>query len=88
MAARDRWIGWDEARAQPPARGQVKNLASVVLARGVKQRAHDWSSRYGVEPWLVETLVDGRRYRASCYRAANWLALGETSGRPCPSQGG
>jgi hypothetical protein len=29
----------------------------------------------------LETLVDRRRYAGTCYRAANWVALGETSGR-------
>jgi hypothetical protein len=41
----------------------------------------DWPGRYGVEPWLVETLVDRRRYWGGCYRAANWIVLGETTGR-------
>lgn len=35
----------------------------------------------GVEPLLVETLVDESRYSGHCYRAANWIRLGETSGR-------
>jgi hypothetical protein len=94
MAARDRWIGWDEAtRARnlqhvvnnsrflllPWVR--VKNLASAVLARALRQLPGDWRARYAVEPYLVETLVDGRRYRGSCYRAANWIVVGETTGR-------
>jgi hypothetical protein len=29
----------------------------------------------------LETLVDPARFRGTCYRAANWLALGETVGR-------
>ena len=59
----------------------VKNLASAVLSRGLEQMAADWPRRYRVEPWLVETLVDPRRHHGGCYRAANWVALGATTGR-------
>ena len=95
MAARDGWIGWDDrTRARNLQRVVnnsrflllpwvgVKNLASAVLARGLGQLVVDWPRRYHVEPWLVETLVDpGRRHHGGCYRAANWVALGTTSGR-------
>jgi hypothetical protein len=30
---------------------------------------------------LVETFVDEARFQGTCYRAANWLDLGRTSGR-------
>ena len=60
---------------------EVKNLASAVLARGLARLAADWPQRYGVEPWLVETLVDPRLYHGGSYRAANWIAVGETTGR-------
>ena len=94
MAARDRWVGWDDAtRARNlqhvvnnsrflllPWVG-VRNLASAVLARGLGQMAADWPRHYGLEPWLVETLVDPCRYHGGCYRAANWVALGATTGR-------
>ena len=94
MAARDRWVGWDDrTRARNlqhvvnnsrflllPWVG-VKNLASAVLARGLGQMAADWPRRYHIEPWLVETLVDPRRHHGGCYRAANWVALGATTGR-------
>lgn len=94
MAERDRWIGWDDATRARNLQHvvnnsrflllpwvEVKNLASHVLARGLRQLARDWPEQYAIAPWLVETLVDGRRYRASSYRAANWLVLGETTGR-------
>jgi hypothetical protein len=94
MAARDQWIGWDDAtrgrnlqRVVNNSRFlilpwvQVHNLASVVLGRAVRQLAVDWPRRYGVEALLVETLVDPQRYRGHCYRAANWIALGSTAGR-------
>ena len=94
MAARDRWVGWDDAaRARNLQRVvnnsrflvlpwvAVRNLASAVLARGVGQMAADWPRHYHVEPWLVETLVDPSRHHGGSYRAANWVALGATTGR-------
>jgi len=94
MAVRDAWIGWADATRQrnlpqvvnnsrflilPWVR--VKNLASSVLSLAVRRLAADWPGRYGVEVLLVETLVDTSRYRGECYRAANWILLGQTTGR-------
>jgi len=94
MSARDGWIGWDEAtRARNLQRVvnnsrflllpwvQVRNLASRVLSQAARQVKVDWRARYGVEPVLLETLVDAQRFSGTCYRAANWLEVGETSGR-------
>jgi hypothetical protein len=94
LAARDRWIGWDEAtrrrNLQRVAQNsrylilpwvRVNNLASQVLSQATRRLASDWRERYGQEPWLAETLVDGERFRGTCYRAANWQELGTTSGR-------
>src|SRR5438034_981877 len=41
----------------------------------------DWKGRYGYEPLLVETFVECERFEGTCYRAANWLELGQTQGR-------
>jgi len=94
MAARDRWIGWSAAeRAQnlqfiannsrflilPWVR--VKGLASKILARCARQLPVDWERRYGYRPLLLETLVDSQRFAGTCYRAANWIPLGQTQGR-------
>ena len=94
MAVRDAWIGWDDARRRRNLQRvvnnsrflilpwvRVKNLASVVLSLAARRVSADWPRRYGVEVLLVETLVDTSRYRGHCYRAANWIRLGETSGR-------
>ena len=94
MAVRDDWIGWDDATRQRNLQRvvsnsrflilpwvRIRNLASRVLAQAVRQLGADWPRRYGVEVLLVETLVDPRRYRGDCYRAANWLRLGATAGR-------
>ena len=75
MAARDRWVGWDDrTRARNLQHVvnnsrflllpwvTVKNLASAVLSRGLEQMVADWPRRYRLEPWLVETLVDPRRH--------------------------
>jgi hypothetical protein len=94
MAVRERWIGWDEParrgnlqRVLSQSRFlilpwvHIANLASVVLSRALRRVRQDWQARYGVEPLLVETLVDESRYSGHCYRAANWIWLGHTSGR-------
>ena len=94
MKAWDRWIGWDEACRQvnlphlinnscflllPWVR--VPNLASHVLALALRTVTRDWERHYGLRPWLVETLVDNQRFSGHCYRAANWLDIGVTTGR-------
>ena len=51
------------------------------MSRALRRLRGDWEARYGVEPLLVETLVDASRYSGHCYRAANWIWLGQTAGR-------
>ncbi|MGH2621757.1 MAG: DUF4338 domain-containing protein [Anaerolineales bacterium] len=94
MAVRDRWIGWSpEQRARnlpyivnnsrflilPWVR--VRGLASQILSRSARQLPQDWQQDYGCRPLLLETLVDASRFAGTCYRAANWIALGLTTGR-------
>jgi hypothetical protein len=94
MAPRDHWIGWNqEQRAQnlqlvvnnsrflilPWVR--VRGLASKVLGQCARQLPGDWELRYSYRPLLLETLVDARRFRGTCYRAANWIRIGQTQGR-------
>ncbi len=94
MSVRDRWIGWDDATRHRNLQRvvnnsrflilpwvQIRNLASTVLSRATQRLAADWRDRYAVELLLVETLVDGERFSGTCYRAANWIALGVTTGR-------
>jgi Domain of unknown function (DUF4338) len=94
MAPRDRYIGWsDAARASGLVSVisnsrflvlpwvQVPNLASHVLSQAARQLKRDWPVRYGVQPLLLETLVDRSRYAGTCYRAANWTSVGLTQGR-------
>ena len=94
MAARDGWIGWNDVqRARALQRivnnsrflllpwVEVHNLASAVLARAARQLPGDWEAAYALRPLLLETLVDSARFAGTCYRAANWVALGTTTGR-------
>ena len=94
MSARDRWIGWQERTRRENLQHvvnqsrflivpwvRVKNLASTILSLSVRQMREDWREDYAVEPWLTETLVDLARYTGVCYRAANWILVGITSGR-------
>ncbi len=94
MQARDSWIGWDNATRQQQLPRlinnsrflilpwvRVQNLASHVLGLALRTVAHDWETLYGVRPWLAETLVDSSRYTGHCYRAANWIEVGLTTGR-------
>lgn len=92
LKVRDRWIGWDDntrglylQRVVNNSRflvlAQIKNLASNMLSAVLSRLRADWKKHYGIEPWLVETMVDRKRYHGGCYRAANWIVLGETSGR-------
>jgi hypothetical protein len=60
---------------------QIKGLASKILGLSARQVPRDWEIRYGRRPLLLETLVDGARFRGTCYRAANWIHVGRTSGR-------
>jgi hypothetical protein len=94
MAVRDAWIGWEEQARRLNLQRiinnsrflilpwvRVRNLASVILSQAMRRVAAEWEELYGVEPVLVETLVDSRRYTGGCYRAANFVLLGETTGR-------
>lgn len=92
MKVRDVWIGWDDGIRQRRLQSVVSNsrllvlapignLASSMLAAALRRLPGDWQQRYGLRPLLVETLVDRSRYYGGCYRAANWIELGPTSGR-------
>jgi len=60
---------------------QIKNLASKVLALAAVQVSEDYPARYGERVVLLESFVEIPRHRGTCYRAANWQYLGETTGR-------
>jgi hypothetical protein len=94
MRARDVWIGWNDEQRQRNLQSivnqgrflilpwvRVKGLASKILALSARQMPRDWEIRYGCRPLLLETLVDAERFRGTCYRAANWIHVGQTAGR-------
>jgi hypothetical protein len=60
---------------------RIQNLASGILSQAARRIGREWRIRYAVEPLLVETLVDGSRFGGGCYRAANWIEVGTTTGR-------
>ena len=75
------WSGWWATRGFCCFRGsRSENLASKVLSMAVRRLADDWEHQHGCRPVLVETFVDSSRFDGACYRAANWLDLGETRG--------
>ena len=94
LKERDQFIGWTErARISNLQRVvcnsrflivptvRVQNLASHILSQCSARIADDWMSCYGVEPVVLETFVDPRRFVGTSYRAANWMRVGKTSGR-------
>jgi hypothetical protein len=94
LAARDRFIGWSLAARRRNLRYlayntrflilpwvTVSNLASHLLGRVARRIAGDWQALYGHPIYYLETFVDRERYRGTCYRAANWIWLGRTTGR-------
>jgi hypothetical protein len=60
---------------------QVPHLASWSLGTVLRRLSSDWQEKYGHGICLVETFVDAERFAGTCYRAANWRRVGQTSGR-------
>lgn len=94
IAPRDQFIGWSREQRVRNLRLIVnnarflilpwvtsRNLASRILAGVAKQLPRDWQARYGYCPVLLETFIDRDRFRGTCYRAANWIFVGQTQGR-------
>jgi hypothetical protein len=94
LGPRDRFIAWStDARRQnirylayntrylilPFVR--VEHLASHILAGMARRLSEDWERVYGHPVYYLETFVDPERFRGTCYRAANWMVLGRTTGR-------
>jgi hypothetical protein len=94
VSARDNWIGWD-SKHRPKRLNQVvnnsrflilpqvnvKNLASHALGLAVNRLVGDWQERYAITPVLLETFIEHNRFKGSSYRAANWIYVGQTTGR-------
>ena len=94
LGPRDRFIGWSAEARRRNIRGvayntrflilpwvMVPHLASHVLGRMAAIVAQDWPRIYGHPLYFLETFIDPDRFRGTCYRAANWIVLGRTTGR-------
>jgi len=94
LKERERFIGWQDderkknlqlvvnnARFLVLPWIQCKGLASKILALCARQIPLDWQRRYGYSPVLLETFVETQRHRGTCYKAANWINIGQTAGR-------
>ena len=101
IGCRDRFIGWAPAVRRKNIRFiaynlrylilpwvQVPHLASHLLGRMARRLAQDWEQIYGHPVYFLETFVDPQRFRGTCYRAANWICLGRTTGRGKDDQTG
>ena len=100
LTCRDRFLGWSSqtrrnnrhllaynSRFLVPPWIRVPHLASHVLGRMARRLSADWQRVYHHPIYFVETFVDPSRHPGSCYRAANWIVLGQTFGRGhrCPT---
>ena len=93
-APRDEWIGWTPAQRENGL-AQIANnsrflilpwvtvpcLASWILGRVARRVAADWAAKYGHTIQWLESFVERDRFQGTCYRAANWRAVGFTQGR-------
>jgi hypothetical protein len=94
IGCRDRFIGWSQNERKrnihliaynsrflilPWIR--VRHLASHLLGRMSKMAPQDWLRIYHHPIFYLETFVDKERFTGTCYKAANWIYLGDTTGR-------
>lgn len=94
LGPRDRYIGWPKETRQRnlqfvaygtryliPSWIRVPHLASHLLSRMTRMLPEEWRKVYGHPVYFAETFVDPTRHRGTCYRAANWVYMGQTTGR-------
>jgi len=94
LQPREEWIGWKiedrKARLHLILNNSrflifpwvnIKNLASKALSLVIKQIQEDWLREYCYAPVLLETFVDISHFAGTCYKASNWIYIGETKGR-------
>lgn len=94
LGPRDRYIGWSpeqrlrgirhvayNTRFLIPPWVQVKCLASHLLSRMTRMLPEEWEKVYRHPVVFAETFVDPMVHRGTCYRAANWVLMGRTTGR-------
>ena len=94
LGSRDRFIGWGADARLANIRLlayntrllilpwlTVAHLASHLLGRIARRLSADWQALYAHPIYFVETFIDPGRFRGTCYRAANWIVMGQTTGR-------
>jgi hypothetical protein len=94
IGCRDRYIGWSQRLRKERLHllaynsrflilpwVRVKYLASHILGRMARILSADWQAVYSHPIYFLETFVDKQRFVATCYKAANWIYLGDTTGR-------
>ena len=94
LGSRDRYIGWNAVARRSQIRFiayntrflilpwvRVEHLASHILGRMAARISDDWQRMYGHPIYFLETFIDPERFRGTCYRAANWVLMGRTTGR-------
>lgn len=94
LKSRDDFIGWSPLLRQKNLHliayntrylilpwVRVPHLASHLLGIISRRINHDWQSLYAHPVYFLETFIDPGLYRGTCYRAANWVSMGMTTGR-------
>lgn len=94
LGSRDRYIGWSAEARRNNIRFiayntrflilpwiRVPHLASHMLGRVAAALSGDWERMYSHPVYFAETFIDPTRFRGTCYRAANWVPMGQTTGR-------
>ncbi len=100
MRVRDEWIGWttnqrlknlawiiNNTRFLIFPWVNIKNLASHILGKVIRRLRDDWQEKWGFQPVLLETFVDPKFYRGTCYQASNWEYIGMTTGQGLARKG-
>jgi len=94
IGVRDRFIGWPKEIRQKNLHliannvrflilpwVQVSCLGSYLLALNRHCLSQDWQRLYHHPVYLLETFVDTLLYCGTCYKADNWICVGQTTGR-------
>lgn len=91
---RDGFIGWtpeergrninlitNNTRFLILPRVRVPHLASHILGSVTRCLRRYWEQKYNHPIHAVETFVEKHRFKGTCYKAANWIRVGQTKGR-------
>ncbi|MEJ2731770.1 MAG: DUF4338 domain-containing protein [Deltaproteobacteria bacterium] len=94
IGCRDQYIGWSQTQRSANLHlmaynsrflilpwVRVSHLASHILGRMRRILSNDWQAVYNHPIYYLETFVDKERFAGTCYKAANWVYLGDTTGR-------